>query len=96
VSDQTTPEETEEVTVGFTFHNPSGEGETTLSTPLLGLDLYILIRPGDNGPEVEASHATPDEVAGALSIVLAAILQTDNVTDERRGEVYELLEGAAL
>lgn len=95
MTDQTTPEAIEdddEITVGFVFHNPTGTGDTVLSTPLLGLDLYILIRPGEGGPELESSHADPNEVAAAMSIVLAALLQADEVSDETRSAVRDMLE----
>lgn len=93
--DQNKPEveaDEDDVTVGFTFHNPTGEGDTIVSMPLLGTDLYVLIQPGENGPEVESSHATPDEVAGVLTVALAGLLLADEVSDEAREGVYDLIE----
>lgn len=98
MTDQTTPQpeqdDDDSITVGMTLHNPSGEGDTTLSSPVLGLGPYVLIRPGEEGPEFESSHLTADEVASIFALVMLALLQSAEVTDDGRATVSALLEGA--
>lgn len=98
MTDQTTPQpeqdDDDSITVGITLHNTTGEGDSTLSSPVLGLEPYILIRPGDDGPDLEASHLTGDDVVGGITLVMLALLQSDEVSDQQRQNVRDLLEDA--
>lgn len=95
MTDQTTPETTEDddfPPVHFALRNTTGEGGTIeLRQPVLGLDLYLLITPGDEAINVEGSHVDMDGMVGALAVVLATALQAEQVSDTMREQAMWLV-----
>jgi len=79
--------------VQFNLRNTGGESTTvSLHQHTLGLDLYLLVRPGDKAIKVEGSHLGMDEVAGILAVLLATTLQSDLVGAETRAAAAELVQ----
>lgn len=96
MTDQTTVEPTGDdddfPPVHFALRNTTGEGGTIeLRQPVLGLDIYLLIQPGDNAINVEGSHLTMDAMVGALALILATALQSDETSDTMREQAVELI-----
>lgn len=99
VTDQHQPEIEEDdefPPVHFSLRNQGGNAQNLeLHQPLLGLDLYILIQPGDDAIDLTASHLDFDSLAGALAVVLATALQAEEISDETREQVLALINDAA-
>lgn len=100
MTDQTTPEVVEDddelPPVHFRLRNTDGDASTIeLHTPILGTDLYVLVTPGDDGPTVEASHVSFDDLAGMLAYVLGTILQqSDQVSYGTLTQAVEFINAA--
>lgn len=100
MTDQTAPEPTEDddemPSVHFNLRNPEGtNSELELRQHMLGLELYVLVTPGEEGPTVEASHQNFDDLAGTLTFILGTLLQSSEVSDETREMAVDFI-GAAL
>lgn len=71
--------------VSITLRNPDGDDNSIdLHHRHLGLERYVLITTGDEGPEVEGSHLDYDGLAQTLAYVLMALMQSDELSDETR------------
>lgn len=100
MTDQTTPEVVEDddevPLVHFRLRNTDGDASTIeLHTRILGTELYILVTPGEEGPLVEASHQTFDDLVGALTFILGTAMQSDEVSAETREMAVEFITACA-
>lgn len=96
MSDQTTPEPLEDddefPPVKFSMRNiVEGSSEVQLSNHLLGLGFFALLQADEEGFTLETAHVSFDDLAGALAIVLGSMLQSDEIGDETRDEVIDLI-----
>ena len=92
----TTPEDDGLPAVRYELRNVEGnDGEVELRRPILGLDRYLLVRPGDDAIELEASHLDTTGVAEILALLLATTLQDEDVTAETRETAVRLVTHAA-
>lgn len=99
MTDQTAPEVVEDTDdlppVRFRLRNMEGmDSNLELRTPLLGTEIYALVTPGEEGPTVEASHQTLDELVGTLTFILGTALQADEVSAETREMAVEFISAA--
>lgn len=90
-SDHNTPDD-DMPPVSFELRNVSGNAdEIKLHSHLLGLEMYTLIRPGDEGPIVEGSHQSLADLAMTLAYVLATLLDSDELDAETRAEAADFV-----
>jgi hypothetical protein len=96
MSDESTTPETDEVPpVHFNLRNVHGDADrVVVEQHYLGLDRYLLITVGEEGPEVNASHLDFDELALMLGFVTEVTLQSGEVSEDTIADVRGFLKGA--
>lgn len=79
------------------LRNLKGEdNEIRLDTKVLGLEPYVLITVGEEGPVVEGSHLGMDEVAGILGVLAAAAAGSPEATPGTLDEILEFMQDAQV
>lgn len=84
--------EDETMTFEFELRNiEGGDSSIEVSQHYLGLEPYILLTAGEEGPVIEGSHVSPEELAALLALAIRSLVENDQLDKETVDMIRALL-----